>query len=320
VAFTFVFLKSSPEKAGLRKPRAKRRTRTEETVDQQQQVESTTDGTMSSQEASLLVPTPATPATEEQQELQVLHPTDTSNAANNAAHEQHEPAHPMDSLGTLQALKYIFLSPRFWALTIGQMAITVIFELNTFFPLYLSIAKKLTEPGEAAVASTWWLLGAALSVLFGGMIYDKLQQLKFGRLIYITVGMVLATGCALVIWLLPALPLQLLFVVIFIFGFCAAPAFYMPMSVFSTKFGGRVHCGKLSSIIDSFAYGSAMVFDNVGGKIAESIGWSVFFLMIVVACGIGLVCQAIFQILDMWNRDCIMPPLDSAIKPVEQDV
>lgn len=76
------------------------------------------------------------------------------------------------------------------------------------------------------------------------------------------------------------------------------PGFYIPMSVFSTKFGGKAHCGKLNSIIDSFAYGCAMVFDNVGGKIANTVGWSWFFMLIVAACVIGLVFQTIYHLME----------------------
>lgn len=133
VVFNFIFLNATPAKAGF-KPQ------TAPNWDENNEME--TKSIIENEETTVSPSSSDNP---------VIHTFES---------EQTEPPHPMDNLTTLQALKYIFISPRFWTLTIGQMALTAIFELNTFFPLYLKIVKDLREPGVAAMASTFWLLGA----------------------------------------------------------------------------------------------------------------------------------------------------------------
>ena len=95
----------------------------------------------------------------------------------------------------------------------------------------------------------------------------------------------IATGCILALQFLPDLGLdeeQSIFLTIgllFTFGLCVAPCYYLPMSVFSIEYGG-IHSGFLIALLDALAFGASGVFAFFAGTLAEH-GWSIFFTFLV---------------------------------------
>ena len=70
------------------------------------------------------------------------------------------------------------------------------------------------------------------------------------------------------------------------------------MSVFSINFGGR-HCGLLIGLIDAIGYTGAMVFDFVGGSVADQQGgWQSFLTILVLVSLTVTVTITLFLYLD----------------------
>ncbi len=85
---------------------------------------------------------------------------------------------------------------------------------------------------------------------------------------------------------------------IFVFGFAISPAYYLPMSVFSIDFGG-MHCGLLVGLIDALAYFGAMIFDFVGGAVAnQDGGWQVFLSILIATSVIATITMIVFLYMD----------------------
>jgi sugar phosphate permease len=96
---------------------------------------------------------------------------------------------------------------------------------------------------------------------------------------------------------------------IFVFGFAISPAYYIPMSVFSIGFGGK-HCGLLVGLIDAFAYFGAMMFDFIGGAVANKEGgWEDFILILIVTSIAAAIIMTTFLYLDYLDseRDLALP-------------
>lgn len=143
--------------------------------------------------------------------------------------EEDDNVHPMEKLSGLQALLVIVTSSRFWLLCLSQMCFTIIFELNSFLPMFLKDTKKLA-PSDASSSSSLFGIGA-LSVLVFGVIYDKVNVYKFGRLILMVLLSTVGTACSVTIWLFPDMPLSVTVALIFVLGFCCSPGFYLPQGM-----------------------------------------------------------------------------------------
>ena len=94
------------------------------------------------------------------------------------------------------------------------------------------------------------------------------------------------------------LEFSLTMVLMFVFGFAISPAYYIPMSVFSISYGGK-HCGLLIGLIDALAYFGAMIFDFVGGAVANKEGgWQDFLLILIVTSIIATITMVVFLYVD----------------------
>lgn len=197
--------------------------------------------------------------------------------------------HPLRELETREALSFFAKSPRFWLICLSVTFLSVLFEFQAFIPIYLSETFELA-PAQAGMASSAFPLGCLVAVFAGGFVFDKLSK---KTLIFALGGMlVLAFFCLLLLWSLAniqlntQLELMLTIGTIFTFGFAISPAYYLPMSVFSIDFGGK-HCGLLIGLIDAVAYSGTMVFDFVGGSVADQEGGWQSFLLILVMTAVG---------------------------------
>lgn len=209
--------------------------------------------------------------------------------------------HPLNDVEARTAIMIFISNPRFWLISLGVSSLAVLFEFQVFIPIFLSETFALM-PAQAGMASSAFPLGCLVAVFSGGFIYDSLSK---KRIVY-TMG---ATLCVAVLCLLSlrvlgaielgvTLELGLTIALIFVFGFAISPAYYIPMSVFSIGYGGR-HCGLLVGLIDALAYFGAMMFDFIGGAVANKEGgWQDFILILIVTSILATIIMTVFLYLD----------------------
>jgi len=193
--------------------------------------------------------------------------------------------HPLKELEAKAALRYFIRSQRFWLISLGVASLAVLFEFQVFIPIYLSETFNLA-PAQAGLASAAFPFGCLVAVFSGGFVFDKLSK---KQITYVMGGtLVLALLCLVMLWFLGTadlgdrFELALTIGLIFTFGFAISPAYYLPMSIFSIDFGGR-HCGLLVGLIDALAYFGVMLFDFLGGVVANKEGgWQDFILILIV--------------------------------------
>ncbi len=206
-------------------------------------------------------------------------------------------SHPLHDVDTPAAIIFFIKSSRFWLISLGVAALAVLFEFQVFIPIYLSETFALV-PAVAGMASAAFPLGCLIAVFSGGFVFDKLSR---KNLIYVVgATLVIAIFCLLglrflgTVELSALLELILTISLIFTFGLAISPAYYIPMSVFSIDFGGR-HCGVLVGLIDAMAYLGAMIFDFVGGAVANKDGgWQDFLSILIITSIIATVTMIIF--------------------------
>ena len=209
--------------------------------------------------------------------------------------------HHLDNASLGKALISFLKSSRFWLICISIMSLTILMAFQSFLPLYLKEMFNLS-PGKAGIASSVFPLGSMFSVLIGGFIFDKLTK---KRRIFVLGGMMtLATGCIVILLSLPESNIQeaslpwIALSAIMIFGLMIAPCYLIPMSVFSLDFGGK-HCGVLVGIIDAAGYSASMIFEFLGGAVADQVdGWQQFLHIILNVSIIGTVTLILFLVID----------------------
>jgi len=209
--------------------------------------------------------------------------------------------HHLDNASLGKALISFLKSSRFWLICISIMSLTILMAFQSFLPLYLKEMFNLS-PGKAGIASSVFPLGSMFSIVIGGFIFDKLTK---KRRIFVLGGMMtLATGCIVILLSLPESNIQeaslpwIALSAIMVFGLMIAPCYLIPMSVFSLDFGGK-HCGVLVGIIDAAGYSASMIFEFLGGAIADQVdGWQQFLYIILNVSIIGTITLILFLIID----------------------
>lgn len=205
---------------------------------------------------------------------------------------------PLDLLATL---RFFARADRFWLICASLMCTTLLMALVSFTGLYLAQSFDVSA-GKAATASTVFPFGCLIAVLLVGFIYDRLTRKQ--RTYF--VGASLAVGCLCIaglIWITEApydstLRFSVALSLILLVGVCVAPAYYLPMSVFSVEFGG-VRSGVLVGFIDATGYAAEAAFMPYAGRLADQPGgWTHFmWLLFVIAC-VGLVSTIMFLYRD----------------------
>jgi len=204
-----------------------------------------------------------------------------------AAADGKAPPHPLDEAGLKEALLYFLRSGRVWLMCVSIMCTTVLMEVIGFLPLYLKETLAIS-PAQAATASSVFPAGCLTALLAGGWLYDKVS--RRGRAPLLGGMLALSALCLAVLYamgrfpLAPATAFIATAVVLFLYGLTVAPAYYLPMSVFSIEHGGR-HCGVLIGLIDAAGYAAAMLFQFGGGALIDRPGgWqSLLTLLLAVA-------------------------------------
>ena len=210
-------------------------------------------------------------------------------------------AHHLDNATLGKALISFIKSSRFWLICLSIMSLTILMAFQSFLPLYLKEMFNFS-PGKAGIASSVFPLGSMFSVVIGGFIFDQLTK---KRRIFVLGGMMtLATGCIVILLSLPESNIQeasLLWIAlsaVMVFGLMIAPCYLIPMSVFSLDFGGK-HCGVLVGIIDAAGYSASMIFEFLGGAVADQVdGWQQFLHIILNVSIIGTITLILFLVID----------------------
>jgi hypothetical protein len=95
----------------------------------------------------------------------------------------------------------------------------------------------------------------------------------------------IASGCLLTFLMMPGFAFgtgSLLWIslgLLFVFGLCVSPCYYIPMSVFSIEFGGP-HSGFLIALLDAMSFMATAAFYFFGGSLAKQ-SWSVFLAVLL---------------------------------------
>ena len=194
--------------------------------------------------------------------------------------------HPLHGKSLKFALLDFLRSKRVWLIFLAMMGLTILTDFLSFVPIFLKETLKISS-AEAAMTASAFPIGAFVSVLIGGYVFDSLSTKALTRII----GgfLALAVVCILIILNLAELELStrgnlyLVYACLFSFGFSVSPAYYLPMSIFSIKYGGP-YSGALISILDLGGYFAAAIFLIAAGILADlPMGWSkVLNLLIVI--------------------------------------
>lgn len=194
--------------------------------------------------------------------------------------------HAFDGTTLLQALPHFFSSLRFWLISGSLMGLTILWDFLLMAPMYLQDTLGLNT-AQASRAASAFPLGSLISVLIGGFVFDRLDRKTMAR---VMAGLLLtATGCLIVFatfpeWNLTGPPAMLVsLILLFVFGLCLSPCYYIPASVFSIDFGGP-HSGFLVALLDAMGFAATAAFYYFGGGIAENHGWSAFLFVLAAVC------------------------------------
>lgn len=189
--------------------------------------------------------------------------------------------HPLMGLPLSAAVLRFFMSRQFWLITISLTGMTIMWDFLYVLPLFLKKTLQMSDAGATMAASAYpW--GSLVSVLAGGFLFDAISR---RRMAWLMAGLLLiATACVFAFWQMqntpPADNLRVPAAVglLFIYGIAIAPCYYIPMSVFSIRFGGP-HAGFLVSLLDAIAFFINAGFQWVGGELAEK-SWSNYLMLL----------------------------------------
>jgi predicted MFS family arabinose efflux permease len=188
-----------------------------------------------------------------------------------------------------------FLSSRFLLMAAALMGMAVLWDFLLLAPMMLKDGLKLSDADSLRVTSAV-PFGSLLSLLTGGFLFDRLARRDRA---YVMAGLLtIATLCLTAFSVLssfqlsPSLQLTASTGLLFVFGMCLSPCYYIPVSVFSTEFGGN-HCGVLVALLDAIGFAAVAVFCHWSGQIVEIAGWPGLLQLLT---GIGLSSAAVLLI------------------------
>jgi len=180
-----------------------------------------------------------------------------------------------DDGSLLETFGGFFLSSRFLLMAVALMGMAVLWDFLLLAPMMLKDALKLSDADSLRVTSAM-PFGSLLSLLTGGFLFDRLSRRDRA---YVMAGMLtVATLCLTAFSVLPSfrlspsLQLTASTGILFVFGMCLSPCYYIPVSVFSTEFGGS-HCGVLVALLDAIGFAAVAAFCHWSGQIVQIAGW-----------------------------------------------
>jgi OPA family sugar phosphate sensor protein UhpC-like MFS transporter len=190
--------------------------------------------------------------------------------------------HPLNGTTVFEAIPCILRSGQFWLITGSLMGLGILWDFLLMVPMFLQDTLRLSA-ADASRAASAFPFGSLISVLIGGYVFDKLSR---GTTAWV-MGLLLtiATGCLFTFLMMPHFELTagsliwLSLGLLFVFGLCVSPCYYIPMSVFSIEFGGP-HSGFLIALLDALSFAATAVFYYYGGGLAEQ-SWSLFLTVLL---------------------------------------
>lgn len=192
-----------------------------------------------------------------------------------------------------KSLNYALLdflkSKRVWLIFLAMMGLTVLMNFLDFVPIFLKETLNMTS-SDAVMTATAFPLGSFLAVLIGGYIFDSLSPKAItkimGTLLTISVFCILLIINLSYFELSMAQNINVVWFCLFTFGFSISPAYYLPMSIFSIKYGGP-YSGALISWLDLGGYFAGAVSSFTVGWLSDQIdGWHKVLYMLV---GLGII-------------------------------
>ncbi len=205
--------------------------------------------------------------------------------------------HPLDGTTLLQAVGKFLTSFQFWLICGSLMGLTIMWDFLLMVPLYLRDTLEMS-PENASMASSAFPFGSLISVLVGGFVFDKLSRRSTA---WLMAGLLtIAAGCILTFYLMPQFGLSqrsMLFLslgLLFFFGLCVSPCYYIPMSVYSIEFGGP-HSGFLISLLDAVGFAATALFYAITGSVAEE-SWSLFLKILLAVAAWSMLTTVMFML------------------------
>jgi sugar phosphate permease len=203
--------------------------------------------------------------------------------------------HPLDEKSTIQGLFYFLKSPSVYLLFLAQSCMTIVFTYSEeYVPLYFSQVYNLS-PSVSSMISSICIGGSILSVLLGGIIYDRLGDKL--RMIFMVLCFLFASLCISILagfsHLLPFQASVVLFSMMYIF---LVTPFYLVQGLFAVDYGGK-HCGILLGLTDGGSYLGGILFSSLGGYIIHGLGWGYFLGAFAVLGWIGTASLLLFYLV-----------------------
>jgi sugar phosphate permease len=175
------------------------------------------------------------------------------------------------------------------------MGLGILWDFLLMVPLFLQDTLHLAE-ADASRAASAFPFGSLISVLVGGYVFDKLSRGATAWVMGLLIA--IATGCLVTFLIMPHFVLtagSLLWIslaLLFVFGLCVSPCYYIPMSVFSIEFGGP-HSGFLIALLDALSFVATAVFYYYGGALAER-SWSLFLTVLLAVSAWSMLTTFVF--------------------------
>lgn len=215
-----------------------------------------------------------------------------------SSYSNHSPSSPRAArTSDMNLEKHWIFSIRLWAMVVASACVSILFEINSFFPIYL-INHHTMKAETAALFSTPLYLSAFLSLAGSAFIYDQLSHMM--KTIMTLFSLFSAMISFLTISLFPDQPLYCVLIMGFIIGFSLAPVNYLPANIFSIFFGGKESCAKISAILESISFAvTALVDAFVIGPLIKGGNWTNYFSLMV---GISFFASIVFFIFFQLER------------------
>jgi len=244
-------------------------------------------------------------------EYRTAHRANDESAA--ALNEAEDPGHPLYNSSLPDALLQFAKSGQFWLITISLTGMTIMWDFLQLLPLFLQDTLQLSDSNAAMVSSAFpW--GSLISVFAGGFLFDSMSRRNMA---WIMGGLlILATGCIGTFYVMQfrtppeGTAVGISVALLFLYGVCIAPCYYIPMSVFSIRFGGP-HAGFLVALLDAIAFGFNAVFQWFGGTVADA-SWSNFLILLGSIAFISAVTMFAFMLGESRQHDRAAPMANPA--------
>eukprot|EP01080_Neovahlkampfia_damariscottae_P001136 gene1136-10650_t len=206
--------------------------------------------------------------------------------------------HPMDDKSFLNAIIYMFMSPRFYLIVLAQSFFNPVYNIpSNWLPLYFFEVTGFSKP-DAATMTSLLTFGKCIGVFLGGLIFDLLSAKL--KIIYILSLLVLTSISILVLSLWSNIPSYFAVLFLMIFAVCQASPYFLVASSFAASFGGRKYSGMVFGFIDSISFLADAGISFAAGYLIQNLGWSWFWMLLTILSTIATFFFGMFMIADWW--------------------